>query len=98
MSSSAVDISPSGDGALLKEVRRQGQPGVKPWKGDRVTVHYVGTLAENGEQFDSSRDRGQPFNFNLGKSEVIRGWDEGVATMEKGEVAFFTIKWEKKKT
>ncbi len=87
----SIDISPEGDGALLKEVRRAGQPGQRPFRGDKVSVHYVGTLADTGEQFDSSRDRGAAFKFSLGKSEVIRGWDLGVATMDKGEVAFFTI-------
>lgn len=60
--------------------------GEKPPKGSRVSVHYVGTLL-NGKKFDSSRDRGQPFVFTLGAQEVIRGWDEGVARMSKGEVA-----------
>lgn len=53
-------------------------------KGDRVQVHYRGTLL-NGEQFDASYDRGEPFTFNLGAGEVIKGWDEGVAGMKEGE-------------
>jgi len=52
-------------------------------------VHYVGRL-EDGTQFDSSRDK--PFEFKLGQGSVIKGWDEGVKTMKKGEIAKFTIK------
>ena len=57
-------------------------------------VHYVGTLASNGEEFDSSRSRDQPFVFKLGQGQVIKGWDVGVATMKKGERSTLTIKAE----
>jgi FKBP-type peptidyl-prolyl cis-trans isomerase len=57
--------------------------GASPADGDRVEVHYTGWL-ENGSKFDSSVDRGQPFAFPLGAGRVIRGWDEGVATMKIG--------------
>jgi peptidylprolyl isomerase len=51
--------------------------------GSLVTVHYVGTLT-NGTKFDSSLDRGQPFQFRLGAGQVIKGWDQGVAGMKVG--------------
>jgi FKBP-type peptidyl-prolyl cis-trans isomerase FkpA len=55
--------------------------------GQSVTVHYTGWLFENGvagRKFDSSKDRGQPFRFDLGAGTVIRGWDEGVQGMQVG--------------
>ena len=61
----------------------QAGVGVQPQQGQRVTVHYTGRL-DNGTTFDSSLDRKQPFTFTLGRGEVIRGWDEGVATMKVG--------------
>lgn len=63
----------------------------KPKKGDEVFVHYVGTLESDGSEFDSSRSRNKPFSFVLGQGQVIQGWDLGVATMKKGEVAKFTL-------
>ncbi len=62
--------------------------GAEPKAGQRVTVHYTGWLDEGGgkkgKKFDSSRDRNEHFSFTLGAGEVIRGWDEGVATMKTG--------------
>jgi FKBP-type peptidyl-prolyl cis-trans isomerase len=64
-------------------------PEAKP--GDKVRVHYTGRLLRNGTKFDSSLDRGEPFVFTLGRGEVIRGWDEGVAGMKAGGKRTLTI-------
>lgn len=61
--------------------------GALPKVGQTAKVHYTGWLYENGakgKKFDSSVDRGQPFEFPLGQGMVIKGWDEGVATMKIG--------------
>ena len=50
-------------------------------------MHYTGTLASDGSVFDSSVDRGMPFEFTLGLGMVIKGWDEGIAQMSLGERA-----------
>ena len=73
---------------VTKETIKAGN-GNCPTPGSTVTVHYTGRLT-NGNKFDSSVDRGQPFQFNIGKGQVIRGWDEGVATMSIGEKANLT--------
>jgi peptidylprolyl isomerase len=67
----------------LKYVDHQVGNGASPKKGDIVVVHYTGTL-ENGTKFDSSVDRGKPFEFPIGIGRVIKGWDEGVMTMKPG--------------
>jgi peptidylprolyl isomerase len=61
--------------------------GPRPRKGQTCVMHYTGWLWQNdakGKQFDSSFDRGQPFEFPLGQGRVIKGWDEGVASMKVG--------------
>jgi len=75
-------------GVQIEEIR-QGT-GAEARAGNTVTVHYVGTLT-NGQKFDSSRDRGKGFEFELGAGEVIAGWDQGVAGMKVGQVRRLTI-------
>jgi FKBP-type peptidyl-prolyl cis-trans isomerase len=58
--------------------------GAEAKSGDQVSVQYVGVLYDGGKQFDASWDRGQPFSFQLGGSQVIPGWDQGVAGMKVG--------------
>ncbi|KAF5954610.1 hypothetical protein HYC85_007466 [Camellia sinensis] len=79
-----------GKQGLKKKLVKNGEAWDTPDNGDEVEVHYTGTLLD-GTQFDSSRDRGTPFKFTLGQGQVIKGWDEGIKTMKKGENAIFTI-------
>lgn len=79
MSDNNVVTTPSG----LKYIDLVEGTGATPQKGQKVTVHYTGTL-EDGTKFDSSRDRNRPFDFNLGVGQVIKGWDEGLSTMKVG--------------
>ncbi|OMJ74576.1 hypothetical protein SteCoe_26475 [Stentor coeruleus] len=83
-----MDIS--GDGGLLKEILQEGT-GETPLTGEEVEVHYTGTLLD-GLKFDSSLDRGEPFKFTLGEGKVIKGWDQGVATMKVGEKCILTCR------
>lgn len=72
---------------LEYEIIQEGS-GVNPSAGNMVTVHYTGWLDVNGQpgqQFDSSHNRREPFTFQIGVGQVIRGWDEGVMTMKVGE-------------
>ncbi|KAL4660211.1 peptidyl-prolyl cis-trans isomerase FKBP4 [Arapaima gigas] len=80
------DITLKKDGGVLKLVKKEGSGTELPMTGDKVSVHYVGTLLD-GTKFDSSRDRGEKFSFELGKGQVIKAWDLGVATMKVGEVS-----------
>lgn len=74
---------------LRYEILKPGE-GAVAQSGRTVVVHYTGWL-ENGKKFDSSLDRGQPFEFPLGAGRVIKGWDEGVAGMKVGEKRKLTI-------
>jgi FKBP-type peptidyl-prolyl cis-trans isomerase FkpA len=81
---------------LIKQDVRPGT-GNEAAAGRNVTVHYTGWLYDasksdhKGRKFDSSRDRNEPFTFRLGASQVIRGWDEGVAGMKVGGQRTLTI-------
>jgi FKBP-type peptidyl-prolyl cis-trans isomerase len=59
--------------------------------GDRISVHYRGSLKADGKEFDASRPRGKPFTFQLGTGSVIKGWDQGVAGMKVGGTRKLTI-------
>ena len=71
------------------EILQEGS-GEASKNGDKVTVHYTGTL-KNGTKFDSSLDRGTPFSFTLGQNRVIQGWELGVLGMKVGEKRKLTI-------
>lgn len=64
--------------------------GANPQSGQTVSVHYTGRLT-NGTKFDSSVDRGRPFEFKIGVGQVIKGWDEGVMSMKVGGQRTLTI-------
>jgi peptidylprolyl isomerase len=74
---------------LKYKITQKGN-GKKATNGMRVVVHYTGKLSD-GKVFDSSVDRGQPFKFPLGKGQVIKGWDEGIALLNVGDKAILTI-------
>jgi peptidylprolyl isomerase len=67
----------------LKYVDLTPGTGATPQTGQMLTVHYTGTL-QNGKKFDSSVDRGKPYQFRIGTGTVIKGWDEGLMGMKVG--------------
>lgn len=83
------EIDLSGDGGVLKKVVQEGEGDATPMDGCKVSLHYTGKLT-NGEQFDSSLTRQEPFEFVLGRGSVIKAFDMGVATMKKGEKCVLT--------
>lgn len=74
----------------LKIEKLQEGNGPQAQKGQMASVHYTGWLTD-GTKFDSSRDRGEPFEFPLGAGYVIAGWDQGVQTMRVGDKVRMTI-------
>jgi cyclophilin family peptidyl-prolyl cis-trans isomerase len=74
----------------LMYVQLEKGTGPNPTKGARVKVHYTGTL-KDGKKFDSSYDRGEPIQFKIGVGKVIKGWDEAVMDMKKGEKRILMI-------
>jgi FK506-binding protein 4/5 len=76
----------------LKKILKEGAGDELPITGMEVTAHYTGTL-DDGTKFDSSRDRGKEFKFTIGKGQVIKGWDQGFATMKKGEKAILRCRF-----
>jgi peptidylprolyl isomerase len=83
-----ITAKPSATGLIY--VEKVKGTGAKAAPGKKVKVHYTGTLL-NGTKFDSSRDRNEPFEFELGKGQVIKGWDEGIAMMNVGGKATLVI-------
>ena len=77
------------ESGLYKKTLKAGK-GDTPRAGQQVSVHYTGKFA-NGDVFDSSVDRGEPFTFVLGQGQVIQGWDEALTTMKVGEKAMLVI-------
>jgi peptidylprolyl isomerase len=76
-----VSGDPVTTGSGLQYIDVEHGSGDGPKAGETVVVHYTGWL-EDGTKFDSSVDRGRPFSFAIGTGQVIRGWDEGLATMQ----------------
>lgn len=90
---SAPAVPPAAAGGKLETKDVVVGKGKEAKAGDRVSVHYAGTLTD-GKEFDSSRKHGKPFDFQLGAGNVIKGWDQGVAGMKVGGKRKLTIPYE----
>lgn len=76
---------------VTKTTVSEGDGKTFPKAGDKLKMHYTGTLKSDGSKFDSSRDRGKLFEFTIGVGQVIKGWDQGVIKMSLGERATLDI-------
>jgi peptidylprolyl isomerase len=84
MDTFAMPMNPQTTPSGLQYTIDQPGTGEQPKAGQTVRVHYTGWLTD-GTKFDSSRDRGEPLEFPVGRGRVIKGWDEGIAAMKIGE-------------
>ena len=78
-----TDAKPTTTASGLQYIDFKVGDGTSPQPGETAIVHYTGWL-DDGTKFDSSRDHGKPFGFKVGQHQVIKGWDEGVASMKVG--------------
>jgi FK506-binding protein 2 len=76
---------------LKSEVTVAAECNRKTIAGDKINVHYRGTLESDGSEFDASYNRGQPLSFTVGQGQVIKGWDQGLLDMCPGEKRKLTI-------
>jgi FKBP-type peptidyl-prolyl cis-trans isomerase FkpA len=88
LTKNGITQTPTASGLII--ITKTKGNGVKPKVGQKVSVHYTGTLLD-GTKFDSSLDRGEPIQFTLGQGQVIKGWDEGIAELEIGGSATLVI-------
>ncbi|KAM5432525.1 Peptidyl-prolyl cis-trans isomerase fpr2 [Microsporum canis] len=88
--SSASTTTTTKDGLII-EVLKSVESNRRTANGDTVQMHYRGTLADTGKQFDASYDRGTPLGFTIGKGMVIKGWEQGLLDMAVGEKRKLTI-------
>lgn len=88
VSTDKATLKTSSSGVRYMVITQAPADSEKPKSGQKVVVHYTGWLDDNdqpGQKFDSSYDRNEPFSFNVGKGQVIKGWDESVLDMRVGE-------------
>ena len=93
MAAAAVSDKAGADDAMLSvEPVTAGDGVTRPAAGDKLCVHYIGSLVSDGSVFDSSRDKGEPFEFTLDSGQVVKGFDRGVGKLSLGERAIIKMK------